>query len=162
MATASTVVLRARLVMVGDGATQAEVQRRARELGLGGAVEFTGKLDWPSVLKLYDEADVFLYTGIRDTSCATGLEAAARGLPIVGLTHSGGGGCDDYADVGAVKVPAAPVASFPERFGQAVAEVLKGDDYEQRSQAILDFAATNTWDAKASRMSGWYAELSRA
>jgi glycosyltransferase involved in cell wall biosynthesis len=155
-------VPRARLVMVGDGATQAEAQRRASELGLGGAVEFTGKLDWPAVLRLYDEADVFLYTGIRDTSCATGLEAAARGLPIVGLTHSGGGGCDDYADAGTVKVPAAPVASFPARFGQAVAAVLNGDDYERRSRAILDFAAENTWDAKASRMSGWYAELGRA
>ena len=151
-----------RLVMVGDGATRAEAQRRARELGLGGAVEFTGKLDWPSVLRLYDQADVFLYTGIRDTSCATGLEAAARGLPIVGLTHSGGGGCDDYADVGAVKVPAKPTASLPARFGQAVAEVLNGDDYEQRSKVILDFAAKNTWDAKAYMISGWYAELGRA
>jgi glycosyltransferase involved in cell wall biosynthesis len=152
----------ARLVMVGDGAKQAETQRRARELGLSQVVEFTGRLDWPSVLRLYDEADLFLYTGIRDTSCATGLEAAARGLPIVGLSHSGGGGCDDYPDAGATKVPAMPIASLASRLGQAVAEVLSDDDYGRRSKAILEFAAENTWDVKVSRMSSWYAELHRA
>jgi glycosyltransferase involved in cell wall biosynthesis len=152
----------ARLVMVGEGAKQAETQRRARELGVSGAVEFTGRLDWPSVLRLYDEADMFLSTSIRDTSCATGLEAAARGLPIVGLSHSGGGGCDDYPDVGATKVPAMPVGSVALRLGQAMAEVLEDDDYGQRSKVILGFAADNTWDAKASKMSEWYAELDPA
>lgn len=152
----------ARLVMAGAGATQAETQRRVDELGLREAVDFTGELDWPSVQRLYDEADVFLYTGIRDTSCATGLEAAARGLPIVGVSHSGGGGCDDYPDVGATKVPAIPIESVASRLGRAVAEVLNDDDYGRRSKAILEFAAENTWDTKASRMSKWYAELHRA
>jgi glycosyltransferase involved in cell wall biosynthesis len=149
----------ARLVMVGEGAKQAETQRRAKELGLSEAVEFTGRLDWPSVLRLYDQADVFLYTSIRDTSCATGLEAAARGLPIVGLRHSGGGGCDDYPDVGATKVTAMPIGSVASRLGQAVVEVLDDNDYEQRSGVILGFAAENTWDAKALKTSKWYAEL---
>jgi glycosyltransferase involved in cell wall biosynthesis len=79
----------ARLVMVGDGVTQAETQRRAHALGLSEAVEFTDKLDWPSVIRLYDQADVLMFTSIRDSSTATGMEAAARGLPIVALTHSG-------------------------------------------------------------------------
>jgi glycosyltransferase involved in cell wall biosynthesis len=156
------VVPTARLVMVGEGANQAETQRRAQELGLGDAVEFTGKLDWPSVLRLYDEADVFLYTGIRDTSCATGLEAAARGLPIVGLSHSGGGGCDDYPDGGTTKVTATPIASVASRLGQAVVEVLDDGDYGRRSKAMLDFAMENTWDAKARKMSDWYGQLERA
>jgi glycosyltransferase involved in cell wall biosynthesis len=152
----------ARLVMVGEGAKQAETQRRAQELGLRDAVEFTGKLDWPSVLRLYDEADVFLYTGIRDTSCATGLEAAARGLPIVGLSHSGGGGCDHYPDGGTTKVTAMPIGSVAARLGQAVVKVLEDGDYGRRSQAMLDFATENTWDAKARKMSDWYEQLHRA
>jgi glycosyltransferase involved in cell wall biosynthesis len=152
----------ARLVMVGEGAKQAETQRRAQELGLRDAVEFTGKLDWPSVLRLYDEADVFLYTGIRDTSCATGLEAAARGLPIVGLSHSGGGGCDDYPDGGTTKVTAKPIGSVTSRLGRAVVKVLDDGDYGRRSKAMLDFAMENTWDAKARRMSDWYGQLHRA
>jgi glycosyltransferase involved in cell wall biosynthesis len=152
----------ARLVMAGEGPKQAGLQRRIHELGLGEAVEFTGQLDWTSVLRLYDRADVFLYTGIRDTSCATGLEAAARGLPIVGVSHSGGGGCDEYPDMGALKVSAAPIMSLPTRLGQAVAGVLSDDDYQRRSNAMLGFAKENTWDAKASKMSSWYAELHRA
>jgi hypothetical protein len=59
-------------------------------------------------------------------------------------------------------VTSAPTASFPERFGRAVAKVLNDDDYEQRAKAILGFAAGNTWDAKADTMSSWYAELGRA
>jgi glycosyltransferase involved in cell wall biosynthesis len=149
----------ARLVMVGEGAKQEETQRRAQELGLRDAVEFTGGLDWPSVLRLYDEADVFLYTGIRDTSCATGLEAAARGLPIVGLSHSGGGGCDDYPDGGTTRVTATPIGSVASRLGQAVTKVLDDGDYGWRSKEILDFAQENTWDAKARKMSGWYEQL---
>jgi glycosyltransferase involved in cell wall biosynthesis len=151
----------ARLVMVGEGARQAETQRRARELGLSDAVEFTGRLDWPSVLRWYDEADVLLYTSVKDTSFATGLEAAARGLPIVGLSHSGGGGCDDYPDIGTTKVAAMPVASVAPRLGRAVTEVLEDDDYERRSKVILGFAAEHTWDAKALTMSRWYADLRR-
>jgi len=152
----------ARLVMVGDGQRQAQTQQRAKELGLGNAVEFTGKLDWPSVQRLYDEADVFLFTSIRDTSSAPGMEAAARGLPVVTLSHSGGGGCDHYPDAGVTKVSSMPIASLASRFGQAVVEVLTADDYEWRSKAMLDFAAENAWDAKARRMSGWYEQLLRA
>ena len=148
----------ARLVMVGDGVTQAETQRRARELGLSESVEFTGKLDWPSVMRLYDQSDVLMLTSIRDSSTATGMEAAARGLPIVALSHSGGGGCDDYPDVGVTKVTAMPVASVAPRLGQAVTEILNDNDYQRRSKVILEFAAENTWDAKAARLSRWYAE----
>jgi glycosyltransferase involved in cell wall biosynthesis len=149
----------ARLVMVGDGVTQAETQRRARALGLSESVEFTGKLDWPSVMRLYDQADVLMLTSIRDSSTATGMEAATRGLPIVALSHSGGGGCDDYPDLGVTKVTAMPVASVAERFGQAVTEVLNDEDYQQRSKVMLEFAADNTWDAKAARLSRWFAQL---
>jgi glycosyltransferase involved in cell wall biosynthesis len=152
----------ARLVMVGEGAKQAETQHRVRELGLSEAVEFTGILDWPSVLRLYDEADVLLFTSIRDTSSAPGMEAAARGLPVVALSHSGGGGCDDYPDPGAIKVTATPTESIASRLGEAVTEVLNDDDYQRRSKAILGFAAENTWDAKASKLSNWYTELRRA
>lgn len=152
----------ARLVMIGEGPKQTETQRRAKELGLGSAVDFTGHLEWPNVLRLYDEADLFLYTGIRDTSCATGLEAAARGLPIVGLSHSGGGGCDDYPNEGTTKVTAAPVGSIASRLGQAVVEVLNDDNYGVRSKVMLEFAAENTWDAKARKMSSGYEQLHRA
>jgi glycosyltransferase involved in cell wall biosynthesis len=154
------VVPTARLVMVGDGPKQPETRRHAEELGLSKVVSFTGALDWPSVLRLYDEADVFLFTSIRDTSGATALEAAARGLPIVALSHSGGGGCDHFPDAGTLKVTTMPTTSVGSRLGQALTEVLlNADDYEPRSTAMLRFAAQNTWDAKAAKMSSWYAEL---
>jgi glycosyltransferase involved in cell wall biosynthesis len=150
----------ARLVMVGDGPDLADTRQRAQELGLDGSVEFLGSLDWSSVFGWYDKADVHLFTSIRDTSSAQGLEGAARGLPTVTLSHSGGGGCDHLPDDGAIKVKAMPTDTLGQRLGDAVTEILFDTaGYERRSAAMLRFAADNTWDAKAARMSDWYAKL---
>jgi glycosyltransferase involved in cell wall biosynthesis len=153
----------ARLVMVGAGPTLARTKAYATELGQRDAVEFTGALDWTAVLNLYDEADVFLFTSIRDTSGATALEAAARGLPIVTVSHSGGGGCDHFPDSGTVKVSGSPAGTVADRLAAAVAEVLvDADGYPARSLALLAFARQNTWDAKAAQMAAWYDELVRS
>jgi glycosyltransferase involved in cell wall biosynthesis len=149
--------------MVGAGPTLARTKAYATELGQRDAVEFTGALDWTAALNLYDEADVFLFTSIRDTSGATALEAAARGLPIVTVSHSGGGGCDHFPDSGTVKVSGAPAGMVADRLAAAVAEVLiDADGYPTRSSALLAFARRNTWDAKAAQMAAWYDELAGA
>lgn len=150
----------ARLVMVGSGPTLAPTQAYVTELGQRDAVEFTGALDWTRVLSLYDEADVFLFTSIKDTSGATALEAAARGLPIATVSHSGGGGCDHFPDSGADKVSGSPASTVADRLAAAVGGILADTDgYVARSCALLAFARQNTWDAKAARMVAWYDEL---
>lgn len=153
----------ARLVMVGSGPTMAPTQAYVRELGQRDAVEFTGALDWTQVLSLYDEADVFLFTSIKDTSGATALEAAARGLPIATVSHSGGGGCDHFPDSGTGKVSGSPPGTVADRLAAAVGEILDDTDgYVARSSSLLAFARRNTWDAKAAQMVAWYDELAGA
>jgi hypothetical protein len=61
--------------------------------------------------------------------------------------------------MGVTKVTAMPVTSVAARFGQAVTEVLNDSDYQRCSMVMLEFAAENTWDAKAARLSRWFAQL---
>jgi glycosyltransferase involved in cell wall biosynthesis len=73
----------ARLLLVGKGETRARLEQLVAELGLGGAVVFTGyrDRDLPSVLAA---ADCFaLMAAGSDDSCRAVLEAMAAARPVV-------------------------------------------------------------------------------
>jgi glycosyltransferase involved in cell wall biosynthesis len=73
----------ARLLLVGKGETRARLEQLVAELGLGGAVVFTGyrDQDLPAVLAA---ADCFaLMAAGSDDSCRAVLEAMAAGRPVV-------------------------------------------------------------------------------
>ena len=70
----------ARLLLLGDGPLLAEAQQRARRLGLGHSVEFTGSVDvWPRLA----ESDVFALATRYEGLPVAALEAMAAGLPVV-------------------------------------------------------------------------------
>jgi glycosyltransferase involved in cell wall biosynthesis len=147
----------ARLVMVGSGPTLAPTRAYVPELGQRDAVEFTGALDWTRVLSLYDEADVFVFTSIKDTWVSL---VSPPGVSYATVSHSGGGGGDYLPDAGACKVSGSPADTVADRLAVAVSEILDDTDgYVARSSALLAFARQNTWDAKAARMVAWYDEL---
>jgi glycosyltransferase involved in cell wall biosynthesis len=77
----------ARLVLVGQGELQAQLESRVQELGLTGCVELTGPVEdvWPYLAS----ADVF---ALASTSEAYGIaiaEAMAAGLPVVASNVGG-------------------------------------------------------------------------
>ena len=72
----------ATLNMVGDGPLLADMQARARKLGLTG-VHFSGALSSEDIPAAYDNADIFLNTSAVDNLPLTLIEASASGLPIV-------------------------------------------------------------------------------
>ena len=77
------------LRVVGDGPDMNRARAFARDHGLTSRVDFVGLVPWHSVAEYYDAATMFLFTSLRDSSGPQLLEAAARGLPIVGLNHHG-------------------------------------------------------------------------
>ncbi|TFE49845.1 glycosyltransferase [Streptomyces sp. ICN441] len=79
----------ARLEVLGDGPLRNELERLAGRLGVSGSVCFRGLLPWPQTLGAYDEADVLLFTSLRDSFGVQNLEAWARGVPVVHLDHQG-------------------------------------------------------------------------
>lgn len=77
--------LRARLRVVGDGPSLAELRARYA----GPRVVFEGKIDNARLPEVYGRADVFINPSHTETFTQTALEAAACGLPIV--VAAGGG-----------------------------------------------------------------------
>lgn len=72
--------INARLVMVGDGAERAELEKKAQELGLGNSIEWLGYVASDQLPSVYGRADIFI-----STNTGTALrEAGLASLPIVG------------------------------------------------------------------------------
>jgi len=79
----------ATLVMAGpDGGLEPEVRRLARELGLNGAVHFSGFLDMAQKLVQGDAADIFINTNHIDNMPVAVVEACAMGLSRTSTTDS--------------------------------------------------------------------------
>ncbi|HKB08934.1 MAG TPA: glycosyltransferase family 4 protein [Candidatus Polarisedimenticolia bacterium] len=87
----------ATLVMGGqDKGMLADVRRRAKELGIEGAVRFPGFLDMAAKAREGSAADVFINTNRVDNMPVAVVEACAMGIPVV--TTSVGGVPDLISD----------------------------------------------------------------
>lgn len=79
----------ARLSVAGSGPRRQDLEALARELGIAGAVHFTGRLDNERMAELYREADLMLNPSLADNMPISLLEAMASDVPIVS-TRVGG------------------------------------------------------------------------
>jgi glycosyltransferase involved in cell wall biosynthesis len=77
----------ATLLIGGDGEERATLERRARELGLAGRVEFAGPVHDPPAF--YRRCDLFALPSLDEGFGLVVLEAMASGLPVIG-TRVGG------------------------------------------------------------------------
>ncbi len=78
----------ATLLVVGKpatGAYDAALHRYAAELGLAGAVTFTGHARDETVASAYESADVLVVTSAHEGFCVPVVEAMAAGLPVVAV-----------------------------------------------------------------------------
>lgn len=79
-----------RLTVVGDGRHRPELEARARHLGIGGRVRFTGELPGgPAVREELDRADLFVLASRTEGLPRAMIEAMARALPCIGTTAGG-------------------------------------------------------------------------
>jgi glycosyltransferase involved in cell wall biosynthesis len=77
----------ARFAVVGDGELRADLEARARRLGLGGAVRFHG---WRhDMAAVYGDLDVAVNTSLNEGTPVSLIEAMAAGRPVV-ATRVGG------------------------------------------------------------------------
>jgi 1,2-diacylglycerol 3-alpha-glucosyltransferase len=71
------------LVLVGEGPYRAELEERARSLGIAEKVRFTGVADPAEVQRWYRVGDVFVSASRSETQGLTFIEAMACGLPLL-------------------------------------------------------------------------------
>ena len=74
-----------RLEVVGDGALRGWLERGADQLGLGGRVAFAGHVPRAEMPARYRAAALLVVTSRHEGQSMVAVEAAASGLPIVGL-----------------------------------------------------------------------------
>jgi glycosyltransferase involved in cell wall biosynthesis len=72
-----------KLVVIGDGPLRGELQEFAERLGLGGCVEFKGRVTGEEKLEYLSKAEAFLHLGHPEGFSLVTLEAALAGVPCV-------------------------------------------------------------------------------
>ncbi|GAB3883317.1 glycosyltransferase family 4 protein [Spirosoma agri] len=77
------------LTIVGDGEMGQYVAEYIAQYGLASRVTWVGKVSYEQVKHYYRQADVFLFTSLRDTGPAQLIEAMAYSLPVVTLDLHG-------------------------------------------------------------------------
>lgn len=138
----------ARLTMIGDGPQRRDLEKRAERLGVQNQISFVGRVPWEETFKYYDRSHFLVFTSMRDSSCPTVLEAAARGLPTLCLRHQG------VATMIPESVAFGPTAyvsttGLAQQLATLVASFREDPSlYEEASRAGVDFARTQTWAHK--------------
>ena len=154
---AQTQDLNAKLLIAGDGEMRAQWEQYAQRLHLTNKVEFLGRVPWNEMPHLYGKADAFLFTSLRDSFGSQVLEAMGHGLPVLTLDHQGVG--TFVPEEASIKVP----VTIPRETVRGLAEgirrlALLPEERLKMSAAARKYAATETWERRAERMSTLYEE----
>ena len=80
---------RLHLLLVGGGPSLKECRQLAHGLGLHGRVTFTGSISYERIGGILDIADFFVSASVSEVHPLTFIEAAAAGLPSVGIDSPG-------------------------------------------------------------------------
>ncbi len=149
-----------RLTILGLGPEYRRCIRLAQQLGIDRLVSFVGRVQThDQVLSLYAEAQLFVFTSLRDSSGMALLEAMSAGLPSICLDHGG---------PGTIATPQCAVMIEPLGEGEtqrqiAAAIVQLARDPARRkamSQAARERATTAlTWNAHGQRMQQTYSDV---
>ncbi|MEO0857959.1 MAG: glycosyltransferase family 4 protein [Bacteroidota bacterium] len=117
-----------------------------------------GFLPYAEALESYADADLFVFSSLRDTSGNVVLEAFANGLPVVALDHQGARDMVT-ADCGA-KVP----VSWPGQTARGIAEAVRSitataERYDRLSAGAIERAKDYAWTRNGEIVNEIYTEL---
>ena len=80
-------VANCRLLLAGEGRLRGQLERQAREAGLGAAIVFAGFV--PDVESVYAAGDLFAFPSLSEGAGSSLLRAMAYGLPVVAFAGGG-------------------------------------------------------------------------
>lgn len=79
-----------KLILCGDGTEKGRIEVICAGRAWRERIVFTGKLPYEEVLKLYRQADVFVFPSLRETTGTVIIEAMSQALPVICLKQGGG------------------------------------------------------------------------
>lgn len=108
-----------RLLLIGDGPLRGKIDSKARKLGVGDKIDFTGSI--PNPHKYAVKCDVFICSSLFEGFSNSLLEALALGLPIVSTDHAFGASEIIENGRSGILVP----VGDPEKMAEAVLRLLQ-------------------------------------
>lgn len=144
--------------IVGDGRRRAWMERRVRKFGRLRQIALIGRMPWTALQQRFAEADVFLFTSLRDTFGAVVFEAMAKGCPVICLDHQGAG--SHLPDDAAIKIPLTTRRRVAQEMARQI-DLLAADRARLRriSEAAYRFAAEQQWSQRAILIEAWYRDV---
>lgn len=148
----------ARMLVAGDGEMRRPWEDCARRLNLDSKLEFLGRVPWSQMPALYQRADAFLFTSLRDSFGMQVLEAMAQGLPVLSLDHQGVG--TFVPSDAAIKIPVSTPRQTVNHFAEGIRWLARNPEGRRRmGEAGRVFAMTQTWQKRAEEITKLYAEV---
>lgn len=148
-----------RLDILGDGEARADLERRAAELGLGGAVRFLGFMPQADCAAHMRASDALILNSIFECGGAVVLEAMSLGLPVI--ASDWGGPADYLDDECGILIPPVPRADFAGRIAAAMIRLADDPDLGRRmgeagrAKVIRHY----DWQKKVDRVIDLYREV---
>lgn len=148
-----------RLVMIGDGSDGPFLKALAAELGVFDLVDFRGRCSMEEVALAMKQADLFVFTSVRDTSGNVVLEAMSSGVPVLAIRHHGvaeicTSECAWLIEPGGVQET---IDGFVE--GIVKLAIDEGKRLQMTQAASKRLSESFVWDSKARIMADLYREL---
>jgi glycosyltransferase involved in cell wall biosynthesis len=144
------------VIIIGDGKLNMKYQKLINEKGLSKYFTFMGKLSYKDTLSEYKNADIFLFTSLRDTSGNVVLEAMSNCLPIISLDHHGA--ADILTEDCAIKIKIENKEQVINDITHSIIEL--GNDHGKRIKmginAYKRIHAVYLWDKKGDEMQKIY------
>jgi glycosyltransferase involved in cell wall biosynthesis len=147
--------------LLGKGPDRERLQTLAHTLGISEHVHFPGSVPQSEVARHFAEADVFVFTSVRDASGGVNLEAMSSGLPIICIAHQGVGDITD--DTCAIRIAPGTIGETIEALAMGMQRMTNNPDLRKelgenaRRRAMEKFS----WDEKFERMMKIYQTVAR-
>ena len=148
-----------RFVILGKGPDKQRLKELTTALGIADQVDFMGSVSQAEVARRFANADVFVFTSVRDASGGVNLEAMAAGLPILCIAHQGVGDITD--DTCSFRVQPASIDETIDALSDGMIFFANHPDesvkmgYAARKRAMNQFS----WNAKFEVMTAIYESI---
>jgi glycosyltransferase involved in cell wall biosynthesis len=150
-----------RLLVAGDGPMKKEWANLTGQLGLEDRTRFLGRVDWREMPKLYQRANAFIFTSLKDSFATQVIEAMSQSLPILTLDHFGFG---EFVPASAgIKVPVTDPEQTVAALAQGIRRLVESPELcRKMGESAWKYAQEHTWEKRAERMNRLYSEVTSA
>jgi glycosyltransferase involved in cell wall biosynthesis len=149
------------LTVLGDGQQRALWTTLAERLGLASRVVFLGRLPFAEAVAQMNQAELFCFPSLRDTSGNVVLEALSAGVPVICFDHQGVG--DIVTEACGVKLPVISPARAIQDWANTIRELANDPARLLRmSEAATLRARDFLWERNGDWMLAVYRKLAHA